>query len=108
MVDMDKFESILQSRYTPDPRSNLEERIIAAAARSPQAIPTRSGGGIGAWVSGLFEGLIIPAPAVSMALVLVGGLFIGMNTDYLVQGQGDLTPYSYFMLPDNADYGDLT
>lgn len=110
MVDMQDLENILNTRSVPAPRSNLEERIIAMAVARPQA---HKQNGVLSELKGLFagfwDGLLLPAPVLSLSLVLLVGLYIGLSAQtYAAADAGDIDMDTYFQMADSADYGDWT
>lgn len=113
-IDNNSFENLLASRYVPQPPDYLQERIIAMAARTPQnAFETKAarpfGSGLIDMWSGFWDGLMLPAPAYSMALVLVVGVYMGASlqaTDLPLADLGDSELYTYFEIANSADYGD--
>lgn len=107
MVDMQDLETILSTRSVPAPRSNLEERIIAMAVNRPQMKEQGLFSELRGLLAGFWDGLLLPAPVLSLSLVLLVGLYVGLNTQTSVTADaGDVDMYTYFQMADNADYGD--
>lgn len=80
-----RFEALLQSRYMPEPSSNLSERIIEAA-RMHRA-QGRSGSGL--WMRAFWDAFLLPHPAYVMAAVFAIGMFLGLYSD--IAGSLDLS-----------------
>lgn len=74
-MDNNEFEDILNIRSVPPKRSNLERRIIQASLDVQSDMHTRSNRSIFAII---FDNILLPRPAMSMAVVLILGLSVGM------------------------------
>lgn len=106
MVNINQFEEILKARSIPQPRSNLEERIIAMAARKPQIQENTSG--LRALFYAFCDNFLLPAPAVTMVLVLCAGVTLGLNAQNMESGRevNSEDVSSYFQMSNTADFGD--
>lgn len=74
MVNND-FEDVLMRRMVPPARSNLAERIIAAAPVKPQT----SYRGWKGWIEDIAELFVLPKPAYALATVLLIGVLAGWS-----------------------------
>lgn len=113
MVDMQDLESILNGRTVPEPRSNLENRIIEMAANH-RSLPQKSSlwADLSGILAGFWEGFLLPAPVLSMVFVVCLGIYVGLTVQpaaletVAVNEAVDAEMYSYFEIAYNADYGD--
>jgi len=111
MVDSNNFENILKSRKVPEMRSNLEYRIIQAAKAGREVRAQRGfWAGVNAAIDEFFDGILLPAPAYSLSLVLLFALFFGLYSDATIfsldiGATTDLSEHMYFA--QNSDFGDV-
>ena len=103
MVD-DNLEQLLKARRVPEPRSNLEQRIIDMAARGAQEEARERISLRGLWTS-FWDGFLLPSPALSMALVLGIGILVGIETTDLTVNTNQVDIVSYLDVGSSADYG---
>ena len=81
MDEQDKqLDEIMKRRDIPKMRSNLSERIIDAAQKTPQkaSVSVPGLGLVQAALEGFINRILLPRPAIVMAGVLVFGLAIGI------------------------------
>lgn len=75
---VDKYlEDMLRQRHIPAARSNLAERIIAAAVPRP----AKAGFDFGKWTQEFFESFALPQPALALGMALIIGLYLGASID---------------------------
>lgn len=109
--DSKRFDAVLERRSVPEMRSNLEYRIIQAAKAGKKAHQQRGiWAGINAAIDEFFDGLLLPAPAYSLAFVLLVALFLGFYNDNAlimpdIAGVNDMADYMDFT--QNSDFGDI-
>lgn len=98
---VDDLEVILSRRAFVPARSNLAERIIAAA----QVKPAKRGFDWRSWTSDVAELFVLPRPALALASVLLIGLFAGWaalsNSD-----DGPRTISSYLYMNEAINMGE--
>lgn len=75
-----KLEEIMRSRDIPPMRSNLSQRIIGAAEKTPQKTPRFKGklAVVETWANKLFDIMVQPQPVVVMLGILALGLMVGV------------------------------
>lgn len=105
------FEDAMLSRHVPEMRSNLEYRIIQAAKVGREVHAQRGfWAGVNAAIDEFFDGILLPAPAYSLSLVLLFALFFGLYSDTTIfsldiAATTDLSEHMYFA--QNSDFGDV-
>ena len=111
--EMDELNAVLMTRYVPPVTSDLASRIIALShgvEQMPSGIvyggKKHRGFGLGGWLSGVFDSLMLPRPVYALSMALVLGVLIGAYTDLSssITVQDDVT--SLIALNDDAGYGD--
>ncbi len=105
------LEDVLGMREVPEMRSNLENRIIQAAKVGKRVHQKRGlWAGINAAIEEFFDGLLLPAPAYSLAVILLITLFLGVYSDDAliipdVTAVSDMAEYMDFA--QGSDFGDI-
>ncbi len=97
----DDFERILQTRFIPEMRSNLPDRIIAASLQVDRKKPHKAV----SWFSDLWDGFVLPQPAFAIAVALFIGVIIGLNPDANANANTDTNFYMQSQV--QADLGDI-
>jgi hypothetical protein len=75
---VDHLDDILSRRAVPQAPTNLAQRIIDAArplGGTAKTTPPRAT--FEEWLSTLFDGLLVPRPAIAMLMLLLVGTMIG-------------------------------
>lgn len=108
----DDLDKVLGLRHVPEMRSHLEHRIIEASRHERRGAQRNSGLiGIKRAVEAFFDGIILPAPAYSLAVVLFAALFLGFYGDsgfVLLEGGGGSQDISeYLSLGGEMDFGEV-
>jgi hypothetical protein len=75
---VENLDELLTKRRVPLARSNLAERIIAAAGTQK---PVRAGFDFGKWAQEFFESFALPQPALALGIVLMLGVYMGVNIE---------------------------
>jgi len=106
MGRMNELDKILEKRSVPEMSDNLVSRIVATArpelfGRESTSVKERRRG----WLGHLFDGILMPQPALVLSLFLLAGLFIGTTVDLsTLSAQDDMASYLY--INDDDGYGD--
>ncbi len=104
----DILDNVLKKRYLPDMRTNLEHRIIMAAASDVAHGKDQKQPGL---LSGLLSGILLPRPVLSLLLLLFVGFGIGLGSGTYtgVQSVDDAVDVvDYFVFSDDEiGYGDF-
>ncbi|PCI99973.1 MAG: hypothetical protein COB14_05335 [Alphaproteobacteria bacterium] len=106
-MDDNELNKILKARAVPPMRSNLEHRIVQASLASGKNQDISSGNGISAIFTAVFDALILPKPALSMALVLVFGLVLGGYSAGVSEASTNIDVDAYFLTAETIGYGDI-
>ncbi len=72
----EKLERLLYSRRMESPSPDLAQRIILQARQLPQ----RESATARQWLRGLFKEFHLPKPAYVLAVALIVGMVVGLNT----------------------------
>ena len=73
-MEFEKLERLLHTRHVPPANPFLAERIIANAKYRRRNVS------IATWLSALFADFMIPRPAYALAIMLLLGISIGVDT----------------------------
>lgn len=108
MDDNKALDDLLNARRIPQMRSNLEYRIIEEARRSSVtgAANHREAGKRRSLFASIWDGLLIPAPTVSLAVVLLIGAWGGLSFDVSQMAVEDIESM-YFNASEMAEYGEF-
>ena len=104
------LDDVLRCRSIPQMRSNLEHRIIQAALARQEA--RRHHGfmaGMRVAIDIFFDGILLPRPALSMAVVLVFSMLLGVYVDGLIGNSNSIEDVAeeYMSFAYNSDFGDI-
>lgn len=120
MRDIDDFDEFLRSRFIPEPRSHLEQRIISSAMQAKRNVSAEGTSFLQrfrAVFSDFFEDILLPAPVFSLALILFAGFYVGGAYSPEVADVVEISSvssgldedvYTYFEIADNLDYGEFS
>lgn len=99
---MRTLDDLLEMRTVPEMRSNLEYRILEAARQSAERnIDQRR-----SFWAALKDSLILPAPSVSLATLLVVGVWVGFSVEVSQMVGADIES-AYVQVSENSVYGDF-
>ncbi len=107
MDDNKALDDLLNARRTPQMRSNLEYRIIEEARNYSLTTANHRGAAKRrSFFALIWDGLLIPAPAVSLAAVLLIGAWVGLSFDVSQMAVQDIESM-YFNASEMAGYGEF-
>ncbi|MGH1402953.1 MAG: hypothetical protein ACRBDL_01790 [Alphaproteobacteria bacterium] len=106
----DPLDGILERRYIPEMRSNLEHRITEKAKYETPNVLLKSDNrsSLSANIlSSFLDGFLLPRPVLSMAVLLCFGFGVGTYTDVQrVDEGGDVSEY-FSLSDDEIGYEDF-
>lgn len=106
-MDDNELNKILKVRAVPPMRSNLEHRIVQASLASDKDRDISKGNPLLAVFTAILDALILPKPALSMALVLVLGLVLGGYSAGVSEASTNIDVDAYFLAAETIGYGDI-
>lgn len=106
-MDDNELDKILKARAVPPMRSNLEHRIVQASFSGDKNRSVSGGNSIMAIFTAILDGLVLPKPALSMALVLVFGLVLGGYSSGASEASTNIDADAYFLAAETIGYGDI-
>ncbi len=106
---MDDYElnEILKARDVPPMRSNLEHRIVQASLSVSKNPAVSKGNSVLAIFTAILDAVILPKPALSMALVLVFGVMLGGYSSGVSEASTNIDADAYFLAAETIGYGDI-
>jgi hypothetical protein len=98
-----ELEDIMKSRYVPEMRSNLAERIIDASKYHEK----QGHKGFKLWFYSFRDAFLIPQPILVMSLLFILGIFAGgyVNLDFL-DSNDELSVQEYIYTAEDIGEGD--
>lgn len=106
-MDDNELDKILRARAVPPMRSNLEHRIVQASLSVDTNREISEGNAVLAIFTAVLDALILPKPALSMALVLVFGLVLGGYSAGVSEASTNIDVDAYFLTAETIGYGDI-
>ena len=106
-MDDSELNKILKVRAVPPMRSNLEHRIVQASLSASKNSSISKGNELSAIFTAVFDALILPKPALSMALVLVFGVMLGGYSSAVSDASTNIDADAYFLAAETIGYGDI-
>lgn len=106
-MDDNELNKILKARAVPPMRSNLEHRIVHASLSASKNSSISKGNELLAIFTAVLDTLILPRPALSMALVLVFGLVLGGYSAGVSEASTNIDVDAYFLAAETIGYGDI-
>ncbi|PCI57192.1 MAG: hypothetical protein COB36_02695 [Alphaproteobacteria bacterium] len=106
-MDDHEFNKILKARAVPPMRSNLEHRIVQASLPVGKNKANSKGNSLSAIFIAILDTLILPKPALSMALVLVFGVMLGGYSSGVSEASTNIDVDAYFLAAETIGYGDI-
>lgn len=110
-MDDRELDKILKARAVPPMRSNLEHRILQASFSGDKNRSVSGGNSIMAIFTAILDGLVLPKPALSMALVLVFGFSVWFGVGGYSSGASEASTNidadAYFLAAETIGYGDI-
>lgn len=106
-MDDRELDKMLKARAVPPMRSNLEHRILQASFSGDKNRSVSGGNSIMAIFTAILDGLVLPKPALSMALVLVFGLVLGGYSSGASEASTNIDADAYFLAAETIGYGDI-
>lgn len=106
MLDDTQFDNFLRTRYVPEPPTNLAYRIIEAAKPRGQ----ERGFTWAAFQRVVSEIFVIPQPAFAMAVVLMIGVYTGVqfaNEQAMTETMARANLSSFVVADLSVDYGEF-
>lgn len=97
-----ELEAIMNTRYVPEMRSNLAERIIEASKHHE----SQGRRGASLWFNTFWDALLLPKPAYVLAGLFVLAVLLGGMNEYLVSTDGDVNLGDYIYTAEDVTEGD--
>ena len=106
-MDDNELNRILKARAVPPMRSNLEHHILQVSLASDKNYDISSSSTVLGVFTAVLDALILPQPALSMALVLVFGLVLGGYSAGVSEVSTNIDVDAYFLTAETIGYGDV-